>query len=135
MKAKIGQFVVAKVCFAEDVNKPARTQRWKARPVLVMAAMCAPDGENVYLCATLSTQTQKIHGIGEVMLTAENMAAVGSVREGEPAKPGVCRFNKMDLIAIRESHIGHYLKSYKQLPEKVQQALRVAAEKLANCPI
>lgn len=135
MKAKIGQFLIAKAYFAQDSEKPVQYQRWKARPVLVLAAMLAPDGEHVYLCATLSTQTHKVHGTGEVTLTAEQSVLIRAVREGEIPKAGVCRFNKTDLIAIRESHIGHYLESYKKLPEKVQLALRTAAQKLANCPI
>lgn len=134
MKAKIGQFVIAKTYFVQDNHLPLHKQRFKARPVLILAAMLGPDKEYVYLCAQLSTQTEKIHGDSEVLLNARLTEFLGIVKEGEDAKPGIVRFNKRDLVAIRESQIGHYLKCLNQLPERVQTSLRNAA-KTVNCSL
>lgn len=132
MKAQVGQFVIAKTYYVQDSHLPQHQQRSKARPVLILAAMLGPDNVNVYLCAQLSTQTDKIHGDSEVLLTARHTGPLGIVKEGEDAKPGVCRFNQRDLVAIRETQISHYLKSYKTLPSRVQLALCNAA-KTVNC--
>jgi hypothetical protein len=128
MKAYVGQFVVANACFCEDAAKPTEQQRTKSRPLMVIAAMLAPDGEYVYLCAKVSTQTHTVIGDIEVFISEEHAKLVGMVKEG------VCRFNRTALVAVRESQIRHFLGSYKKLPAHVQHALRNAS-KSANCPI
>lgn len=114
--AKIGQFVWAKIAFAEGDG------RYKVRPVLILDRQKLKDGSMVYLAAAKYSAYHKQRGAVEVVMSAEDALAVGMDAEG------VLRFSREDLVAFMDKDITSELSHYTKLAAIRAEGIRRAAK-------
>lgn len=111
----IGNFVIAKVFFAEDDG------RYKLRPCLVIDKAKTQSGQIIYLVAPKYSATEKVRGDIEVVMGRAAATAVGLDKEG------VVRFDKDSLRAVAAKDVVCQLGHYKRLDPLMQTALQRAA--------
>lgn len=116
MEAKAGEFVWAKIAFAEGDG------RYKIRPVMVIARARMPNGGIAYIGAGKYSADWKVKGGVEVVLDHEEGCLVGTDHSG------VLRFSKTSLVTFRDCDIESVVGSYLALPalkiESIQHAVK-----------
>lgn len=116
MHLEIGTFVWVKFPFIDDEN------RYKVRPVMVVARHEMPNGEVVCLGVGKYSSIDRVRGSAEVVLSKEDALAVGL------DKDGVLRFSRDSRIAFPECDVRSVAGCYKNLSALKQEAIRRAAK-------
>lgn len=118
MKVKVGDFVIARVPFAEGDG------RYKVRPALVIGLARGEAGQGYVLLAGKYSATDKVSGEIEVVLTRSEAIAVGQDKEG------VIRLDRRNLAVVPVDDVLAKTGDWDNLPPPKKQSLQRAIARL-----